>query len=136
MLAAGTALVASSARAQEHGGVLKTLFELEVASWLYTKNANLAAMQDYLADGAVLIFVDGTRFTKAQFLKALPTFGLKSFAVDSKSATLLTASPDVATLLYRVSYTQDKTYNVQASNTYILRQGKWRSLLYQETPAK
>lgn len=139
LLAAGACLAAAPlapARAQDRAGLLKTLFELEVGSWQFTKDANLAAMQAYLADEAVLIFGDGSRYTKAQFLKALPTFGLKSFAVDSKSAQLLVATPDVASLLYRVTYTQDKPVTVMSSNTYVRRQGKWVSLLYQETLPK
>ncbi len=138
MLAAGASLaaVAANAQAQDRNDLLKTLFELEVASWQFTKDANIAAMQTYMADDGVLIFGDGSRFTKAEFLKALPTFGLKSYNVDSKSAQLLVAGPDVASLLYRVTYTADKQLKVMSSNTYVRRQGRWQSLLYQETPAK
>lgn len=137
MLAAGASLVAATAaQAQDRNALLRTLFELEVGSWQFTKDANIAAMQTYMADDGVLIFGDGTRFTKAQFLKALPTFGLKSFTVDSKSAQILVATADVASLLYRVTYTQEKTVTVASSNTYVHRQGRWQSLLYQETPTK
>ena len=137
MLAAGASLVAATAaQAQDRNALLKTLFELEVGSWQFTKDANIAAMQTYMADDGVLIFGDGMRFTKPQFLKALPTFGLKSFTVDSKSAQILVATADVASLLYRVTYTQEKTVTVASSNTYVHRQGRWQSLLYQETPTK
>ena len=140
LLAAGACLAAGSVQAQDRAELLKTLFELEVGSWQFTKDANLAAMQSYMADDGVLIFGDGTRYTKAQFLKALPTFGLKSYTVDSKSAQILVATPDVASLLYRVSYTTDKPVTVMSSNTYVRRPsgagGRWQSLLYQETLAK
>ena len=68
--AVGALATIGSAAAQERGALLKTLLELEINSWQYVKDKNVPAMQTYLADEAVLIFGDGSRFTKAEFLKA------------------------------------------------------------------
>ena len=128
---------AASAQAQDRAGLVNTLIEIEINSWQYTKDKNIAAMQNYLANEAVLIFGDGNRFTKAEFLKALPTFRVDSFNVDRKSAEVLAVSPDVACLLYRVTYNQGTgPMTVLSSNTYVRRQGAWQSALYQETKAK
>jgi hypothetical protein len=88
----------------------------------------------------MLIFYDGTRYTKAQFVKF--DFEVASFDVDRKSAQLMVASPDVAILLYRVTYasgmkgSKPVSATVSAADTYVRRGGKWQSLLYQETQAK
>jgi len=135
--AAVTTLAAiGTAAAQDRTTLLKTLLELEINSWQYTKDKNVAAMQTYLADEAVLIFGDGSRFTKAEFLKGLPTFRVDSFDVDRKSAELLTPTADVACLLYRVTYNPGTgPMKVLSSNTYVRRGGGWQSALYQETKA-
>ena len=134
--AVGTLATIGSAAAQERGALLKTLLELEINSWQYVKDKNVPAMQTYLADGAILIFGDGSRFTKAEFLKGLPTFRVDSFDVDRKSGELLTPTADVACLLYRVTYNPGTgPMKVLSSNTYVRRGGGWQSALYQETRA-
>ena len=134
--AAGTLAAIGSAAAQDRATLLKTLLELEINSWQYVKDKNVAAMQTYLADEAVLIFGDGSRFTKAEFLKGLPTFRVDSFDVDRKSGELLTPTADVACLLYRVTYNPGTgPMKVLSSNTYVRRGGGWQSALYQETKA-
>ena len=51
-------------------------------------------------------------------------------------------APDVATLLYRVTYAQlgqgrhARDGKVLSSSVYVRRDGKWWSVLYQETPIK
>ena len=134
--AVGALATIGSAAAQERGALLKTLLELEINSWQYVKDKNVPAMQTYLADEAVLIFGDGSRFTKAEFLKGLPTFRVDSFDVDRKSGELLTPTADVACLLYRVTYNPGTSpMKVLSSNTYVRRGGGWQSALYQETKA-
>ena len=134
--AVGALATIGSAAAQERGALLKTLLELEINSWQYVKDKNVPAMQTYLADEAVLIFGDGSRFTKAEFLKGLPTFRVDSFDVDRKSGELLTPTADVACLLYRVTYNPGTgPMKVLSSNTYVRRGGGWQSALYQETRA-
>ncbi len=140
LLLAGTAAALTAAgaavQAQDRAALLKTLLELEISSWQYTKDRNVAAMQTYLADEAVLIFGDGSRFTKAEFLKGLPTFRVDSFDVDRKSGEVLTPAADVACLLYRVTYNPGTgPMKVLSSNTYVRRGGGWQSALYQETKA-
>ena len=132
---------ASAALAQDDRAKLRdTLLELEIGSWQFTKDKNAAAMNGFLADDALLIFYDGSRYTKAQFVKF--DFEVASFTVDRKSAELLLATPDVAILLYRVTYAsgtkgnKPTTATVNAADTYVRRGGKWQSLLYQETQLK
>src|SRR5258708_39843255 len=134
-------LVSASALAQDDRTKLRdTLLELEIGSWQFVKDKNAAAMNGFLADDAVLIFYDGSRYDKAQMMKF--EFEVASFAVDRKSAELLIATPDVAILLYRVTYAsgtkgaKPTTATVSASDTYVRRGGKWLSLLYQETQAR
>ena len=142
-LLAGTAvaMLSASALAQDDKAKLRDmLLALEIGSWQFTKDKNAAAMNGFLADDALLIFYDGSRYTKAQFVKF--DFEVASFEVDRKSAQLLVASPDVAILLYRVTYASSTkgakpvTATVSAADTYVRRAGKWQSLLYQETPLK
>ena len=135
------AMLSASAAAQDDKTKLRdTLLELEIGSWQFTKDKNAAAMNGFLADDALLIFYDGSRYTKAQFVKF--DFDVASFDVDRKSAQLMVATPDVAILLYRVTYASGMkgaapvTATVSAADTYVRRGGKWQSLLYQETPAK
>jgi Domain of unknown function (DUF4440) len=142
LLAAATMVLASTqAIAQDDKAKLRdTLLELEIGSWQFTKDKNATAMNGFLADDALLIFYDGSRYTKAQFVKF--DFDVANFTVDRKSAQLMVATPDVAILLYRVTYasgtkgSKPVTATVSAADTYVRRGGKWQSLLYQETPAK
>ncbi len=142
-LLAGTAvaMLSASALAQDDKAKLRdTLLALEIGSWQFTKDKNAAAMNGFLADDAVLLMADGVRYTKADFVKF--TFDVVSFAVDRKSAEILVATPDVAILLYRVTYdagakgAKPTTAIVAAADTYVRRGDKWQSLLYQETPLK
>jgi hypothetical protein len=141
LVAAAVGLATAPALAQDDRTKLHdTLLELEIGSWQFTKDKNAAAMNGFLADDAVLIFYDGSRYTKAQFVKF--DFEVASFTVDRKSAELLVASPDVAILLYRVTYasgmkgSKPDTATVSAADTYVRRGGKWLSLYYQETHLK
>jgi len=141
LVAAAVGLVSAPALAQDDKAKLRdTLLELEIASWQYTKDKNAAAMNGFLADDALLLFYDGTRYTKAQFMKF--DFEVASFSVDRRSSELLVATPDVAILLYRVTYasgmkgSEPTTATVSAADTYVRRGGKWLSLLYQETQVK
>jgi hypothetical protein len=139
--ALGVAAWSSMAAAQpaDPAALLATLMELEKGSWQYVKSKDLAAMKNYLADEAVLIFGDGSRYTKAEFLKAIPDFTLDSFTI-APNAEVKVWSPDVATLLYRLTYASAMkdakavTLKVMSASTYVRRNGKWWSVLYQETP--
>ena len=139
MIGAGLGVTAWSSMAAAQPALLATLMELEKGSWQYVKTRNLAGMQAYLADEAVLIFGDGSRYTKAEFLKALADFRLDSFTI-APNAQVKVWSPDVATLLYGITYASAMkdakavTLKATSASTYVRRNGKWWSVLYQETP--
>jgi hypothetical protein len=139
--ALGLTAWSSTAAAQpaDPAALLATLMELEKGSWQFVKSRNLAGMQNYLADDGLLIFGDGSRYSKAEFLKVIPDFRLDSFTIDPK-AEVKVWSPDVATLLYRITYASAMkdakavTLKATSASTYVRRNGKWWSVLYQETP--
>jgi Domain of unknown function (DUF4440) len=130
---AAVGMLSASALAQDDKAKLRdTLLELEIGSWQFTKDKNAAAMNGFLADDAVLLLFDGSRYTKPQMMKF--EFDVASFTVDRASAQLLVASPDVAILLYKVTYASGPkggkpvTATVSASDAYVRRGGKWLSL--------
>jgi uncharacterized protein (TIGR02246 family) len=135
------ALPALADDAVDRAKLRDTLMRIEVASWQDTKTANLPAMADYFADDALLILGDGSRYTKAQFLKSMSALKIDNIVID-KDWDVIVIAPDVATLLYRVSYTSAtaagkvEAFKVASSNTYVRRSGKWLSMFYQETPVK
>ena len=140
--AAGLLTWSQSAKAQtpdQAAALLGDLMKLEVESWQFLKEKNVARAKDYLADDALLIFGDGTRFTKADYLKVMPDFRLDSLTIEP-NAEIKIWTADVATLLYRLTYTsaikdgKPMTMKGLASSTYVRRNGKWLSALYQETP--
>jgi hypothetical protein len=139
--ALGLACASSTAAAQpaDKAALLGTLMKLEVESWQFLKERNVAGAKDYLADDALLIFGDGTRYSKAEYLKVLPDFRLDSLTIEP-NAELKIWTADVATLLYRVTYAsalkdaKAVTIKATSASTYVRRDGKWLSVLYQETP--
>ena len=142
-MAVGVAAWSSGAMAQtaDPAALLKSLTDLEKESWQFVKDKNIAGMRDYMADDGLQIFSDGTRYDKTEFLKFMPDFRLDSIAYDP-AWQLKIWTPDVVTLLYRVTYASGvkdgkaTTFKVAAANTYVRRGGKWWSVLYQETPVQ
>jgi hypothetical protein len=140
--ALGLAGASSMAAAQpaDKAALLGTLMKLEIESWQFLKEKNIDGAKDYLGDDALLIFGDGTRYSKAEYLKVLPDFRLDSLNIEP-NAEIRIWTPDVATLLYRVTYAsalkdaKAVTLKVMSSSTYVRRNNKWLSVLYQETPA-
>jgi len=132
---------AAMAQPSDKAALLAELMKLEAASWQYLKDTNVSAVETYLGDDAVLIFGNGTRFTKAEYIKAMPYIQLDSFTIEP-NADIKVWTPEVATLLYRVSYasgmknTKASTMKVLSSSKYVRRNGKWLSVLYQETPVR
>lgn len=118
-----------------------SLMELEKDAWGLMKKKDIAAMREFLADDAVLIFHDAVRLNKTDFLKLLPDYKLDSFAVEGKPEFIMPTS-DVATIIYRITYTsaikEEKLQKVTvlASSNYVCRGGKWFNVHYQETLAK
>ncbi len=124
----------------DKAALLAELMKLETASWQYLKDTNVSAVTKYLGDGALLIFGNGMRFTKAEYIKTMPDIRLDSFTIEP-NADIKVWTPEVATVLYRVTYTsamknaKASTMKVLSSSTYVRRNGNWLSELYQETPA-
>ena len=117
------------------------LMELEKASWGYMRDKNYDGMKNFLADDGLLIFWDGTRFNKRQTLELMKDYKLDGFTIEPTYAVRM-ISADVATLLYRITYTSSvkggptQTVMTLSSSLYVRRDGKWWSVLYQETPIK
>jgi len=118
------------------------LMALEKGSWDFMRNKNYDGMRGFLGDDALLIFGDGTRFNKRQTLELMKDFALVGDIAIEPTYAVRLLSPDVATLLYRVTYTSSvkgakpETMKALSSSVYARRDGKWWSVLYQETPIK
>ena len=117
------------------------LMALEKGSWDFMRDQNIEAMRGFLGEDSLWIFSDGNRYNKRQGLEMMKDFKLLSLSIEpSYAVRMLTV--DVATLLYRVTYTgtfkggKPETVKALASSVYVRRNGKWLSVLYQETPLK
>ncbi len=117
------------------------LMALEKGSWGFMKDKNFDGMRNFLADDVLLIFGDGSRFNKREMLEMMKDFALLDLKIEPTYALRL-ISPDVANLIYRVTYTstlkggKPETLSARASSVYVNRGGKWWSVFYQETPIK
>lgn len=118
------------------------LMTLEKGSWYFMRDKNYEGMKNFLGDDALLIFGDGSRYNKRQTLELMKDFTLVGDIAVEPTYAVRMLSPDVATLLYRVTYTskvkdgKPETMKVLSSSVYARRDGKWWSVLYQETPLK
>ena len=134
---AGLALPAS-AQLPEITKLRDELMELEKASWGYMRDKNYDGMKNFLADDGLLIFWDGTRFNKRQTLELMKDYKLDSLTIEPTYVVRM-ISADVATLLYRITYTSSvkggptQTVMTLSSSLYVRRDGKWWSVLYQES---
>ena len=144
MIGAAVALAGVSTAMAQSPDVMKLreeLMTLEKGSWDFMRNNNQEGMKNFLGDDALLIFGDGNRYNKRQTLELMKDFALQSLTIEPTYAVRM-LSPDVATLLYRVTYTatikggKPETMKVLSSSVYAKRDGKWWSVLYQETPIK
>jgi uncharacterized protein (TIGR02246 family) len=143
MAIAGVAFAALSAttEAQDTAKFREELMALEKGSWDFMRDNNAAGMTAFLADDALLIFKDGKRYNKREFLAMMKDFKLTGLTIEQTYAVRM-ISPDVATLLYRATYTSTfkggapETAKVISSSVYVRRDNKWWSVLYQETPIK
>jgi hypothetical protein len=132
---------AASAQSPDTVKLRDELMELEKGSWFFMRDKNYEGMRNFLGDDALLIFGDGTRYNKRQTLELMKDFALLDLSIEPTYAVRM-LSPDVATLLYRVTYTskvkdgKPETVKVLSSSVYARRNGKWLSVLYQETPIK
>ena len=148
MLGGALALAGASTAFAQAGGqavdVMKLredLMALEKGSWGFMRDKNYEGMKNFLGEDALLIFGDGSRYNKRQTLELMKDFALLNITIEPTYAVRM-LSPDVATLLYRVTYTstvkggKPETMKVLSSSVYARRDGKWWSVLYQETPIK
>ncbi|HLG48761.1 MAG TPA: nuclear transport factor 2 family protein [Reyranella sp.] len=144
ILGGALALAGMSTAFAQSGDVMKLreeLMALEKGSWGFMRDKNYDGMKNFLGDDALLIFGDGNRYNKRQTLELMKDFSLLNIEYEPNYAVRM-LSPDVATLLYRVTYTATvkggtpETMKVLSSSVYASRDGKWWSVLYQETPIK
>jgi len=118
------------------------LMALEKGSWGFMRDKNYDGMRDFLGEDALLIFSDGSRYNKRQTLELMKGFALVGDIAVEPGCAVRMLSSDVATLLYRVTYTstmmsgKPQTVMVQSSSVYARGNGKWWSVLYQETLTK
>ena len=139
------ALVGATPAVAQSPDVIKLrdeLMALEKGSWGFMRDQNFDGMRGFLADDALLIFGDGTRYNKRQTLELMKDFTMVGDIKIEPTFAVRMLAPDVATLLYRVTYTSSYkgsppvTLKVLSSSVYVRREGKWLSVLYQETPLK
>ena len=144
LIGGALALAGVSTAAAQSPDVMKLredLMALEKGSWGFMRDKNYDGMKNFLGDDALLIFGDGNRYNKRQTLELMKDFALLNITIEPTYAVRM-LSADVATLLYRVTYTatvkggKPETAKVLSSSVYARRDGKWWSVLYQETPIK
>jgi ketosteroid isomerase-like protein len=96
-----------------------------------------AAISELLADEAMSITSRGKQTTK-EIIKSLETLSFSKHQISEPKA--ISVSPDVGILTYKFSWTggvtgqAPATTAVYATSVWRQRDGKWRSVFYQETP--
>jgi len=116
------------------------LMAMERQSWEFLRSRDRAAMRRFLPDDALQIYADGTRYTKSQVIDYMPDYRLDRYDIEPTYG-LRMISPDAALLIYRVTsrgaarFDRPETSKVLATSLYVRRDGKWRAVLYQETPS-
>ena len=138
----GLAVVPALAQSPDITKLREELMALEKGSWGFMRDRNYDGMKNFLGEDALLIFGDGSRYNKRQTLELMKDFALVGDIAVEPTYAVRMLSPDIATLLYRVIYTstvkggKPETMKVLSSSVYARRDGKWWSVLYQETPIK
>jgi hypothetical protein len=105
------------------------------------KTRDRGALRRFLADDLLQVYADGSRYYKNDFLDYIANYRLDSYDIEPTYA-VRRIGPDVAVLIYRVTsrgtprFDLARTGKVIATSTYVRRDGKWTSVLYQETPTK
>ena len=138
----GLAVAPAMAQSPDITKLQEELVALEKGSWGFMRDRNYDGMKNFLGEDALLIFGDGSRYNKRQTLELMKDFALVGDIAVEPTYAVRMLSPDVATLLYRVTYTstvkggKPETMKVLSSSVYARRDGKWWSVLYQETPIK
>ena len=97
--------------------------------------------QDTLTFGNHLVTVIGNRMVSNPRKRHDAIFRAISDPTRREILGILRRGPDVAVLVYRVTsrgtprFDRAKTNKVLATSLYVRRDGKWTSVLYQETPS-
>lgn len=113
------------------------LATLEKESWEAAKRQDSNFFKGYMADDFIAIFADGLAATKKDFVMNLADFKVTRYSMED--VRLLRINHDAAFVLYRLKYeglVGGKPVNfdaAHASSLYVLREGKWRAVFYQET---
>lgn len=136
----GLAVPAARAQDKPDAAVLREqVMALEKQSWEYLRTRDRAAMRRFLPDDAVLIF-SGERFDKEEMLAHMANYRLDTYEIDPAYG-LRMITPDAVVLIYRVTsrgatrFDRTATDKVLATSLYVRRNGRWRAVLYQETPS-
>jgi hypothetical protein len=141
---AGAFVVDTTARAQgqpDTATLREQLMALERQSWDYMITRNRVALRRFLADDLLQIYSDGSRYYKSDFLGYMANYRLDSYEIAPTYA-VRAIGPDVAALIYRVTsrgtprFDRTKADKVLATSIYVRRDGRWTSVLYQETPSR
>ncbi len=117
--------------------LLSLLTKMEKDSWVAMKDKNQEFFKTYMADDARGFMADGTEVLKADFIKNLKDWDLESYSMGKTS--FLQIQPGVCFIFYKVDYSGNhkgkkiKFNDLQSSSLYVLRDGKWLEIFYQET---
>lgn len=113
------------------------LAKLEKDSWEAAKQQDRDFFQSYMADDFLGIYADGLTVTKQELIKNLADFKVTSYSMED--VKLRRVNQEAAFVLYRLKYDglvggkPVKIEAIQASSLYVLRDGKWLEVFYQET---
>ena len=126
-----------SQQADSDKELLALLTKLEKDSWVAMKAKNEEFFKTYMADDARGFMADGSEVIKDDFIKYLKDWNLESYSMGKTS--LLQIKPGVCFIFYKLNYSgnhKGKKINfddLQSSSLYVLRDGKWQEIFYQET---
>ncbi len=117
--------------------LLVLLTKMEKDSWAAMKAKNEEFFKTYMADDARGFMADGSEVLKDDFIKNLKDWDLESYSMGKTS--LLQVKPGVCFIFYKLNYSGNhkgkkiKFDDLQSSSLYVLRDGKWQEIFYQET---
>jgi hypothetical protein len=126
-----------SQQADSDKELLALLTKMEKDSWVAMKAKNEEFFKTYMADDARGFMADGSEVIKDDFIKNLKDWNLESYSMGKTS--LLQIKPGVCFIFYKLNYCgnhKGKKINfddLQSSSLYVLRDGKWQEIFYQET---
>jgi uncharacterized protein (TIGR02246 family) len=131
------ALVIFGAEASAQGKLLEELLAQETKLIEAINKRDKATISTMLADEGLSITSRGKQ-TNQEILASLEKISFTDYKITGARALYLT--PEVAILTYTFSWTGEEagqapaTTHVYATSVWRKRDGKWRSVFYQETP--